>query len=224
MLVDLRGLRQGKELPGMRTAGHQVIARPFRGGLRQHGRLDVDEPGLIQILTHGARDPVAQHQALAHLFAAQIQVTEAQPHLFTDGLVELKGQRFRAVQNLQILAQHFDLPGFQVGVCGAGRPGPHQPRHLEHEFIAHAFRRGKHVRLVRIENDLQQALAISQIDENDPTVITSTLGPAGHGDRLADQRLVDQAAIMSAHKQKQPKWGKRAMLRLRVSPGKSSTA
>jgi hypothetical protein len=48
------------------------------------------------------------------------------------------------------------------------------------------------------------------------------MGPAGHGDCLAGQRLVDPAAIMSAHKQKQPKEGKRAMLRLRVSPGKPS--
>ena len=53
---------------------------------------------------------------------------------------------------------------------------------------------------VRIEHDLQQALAVAQIDENDAAVIAAAMGPAGDGDDLADQRFADLTAIVGAHK------------------------
>ena len=113
LLVDLRRLRQGEELAGMRAARHQVIARAFRRRLGQHRRLDVDEARIIQIMAHGARDAMAQQQPLAHFFAPQVDVAKAQADLFAHVLIELKRQRLGAVQNLELLAQQLDLAGFQ---------------------------------------------------------------------------------------------------------------
>ena len=96
LLVDLRRLRQSEELSGMRAARHQVIARAFRRRLGQHGRFDVDEARLIQIVAHRARDPMAQQQTLAHFLAAQIEVAKAQPHFFAHLLIELKRQAARS--------------------------------------------------------------------------------------------------------------------------------
>ncbi len=143
---------------------------------------------------------MTQQQPLAHLLATQVEVAVAQPHLFVHLLVELKRQRLAAVQDLELLAQHFDLTRLEAGVGGAGRPRPHQARDLEHELIAHAFGHREHRRLVRIEDDLQQALAIAQIDENHAAVVAAALRPAGHGDNLAGQRIINLAAIMSAHR------------------------
>ncbi len=67
-----------------------------------------------------------QQQALAHLFAAQIEVAKAQAHLFADVLIELKRQRLGAVQDLEILAQHLDLARLQMGVRRA-RAGARAP-------------------------------------------------------------------------------------------------
>src|SRR3984957_13208457 len=45
-------------------------------------------------------------------------------------------------------------------------------------------------------------------------MIAPTVSPAGHGNGLPGQGLVDLAAIMCAHTRKKPTGGKRAMLRL----------
>jgi len=219
LLVDLRRLRQGKELSRVRAARHQVVARTLRRRLRQHGRFDVDEAGVIQIMPHRASDAMTQQQALAHLFATQIDVAKPQAHFFTDGFIQLKRQRLRAIQDFQFLTQQLDLTGFEVDVGRAGRPRPHQTRDLEHVFIAYALRHREHRCTIGIEHNLQQPRAIPQIDENDAAMVAPTMRPAGHRDHLADHRLADFTAIMSAHKLELPK-GKRAMLRPGTRAGK----
>ncbi len=187
LLVDLRRLRQSEELAGMRAARHQVIPRALRRRLGEHGRFDVDEARLVEIMPHRARDPMAQQQSLAHLLAAQIEVSIAQPHLFAHMLIELKGQRLGAIEDLELLAQHLDLPRLQVGIRRARRPRPHQSCDLEHELIAHALGHREHRRLVGIEYDLQQPLAIAQIDENDAAMVAAAMRPTGDRDDLPGQ-------------------------------------
>jgi len=72
-------------------------------------------------------------------------------------------------------------------IRGAGRPYPHQPGHLQHELIAHALGHGEHRGPVGVENDLQQPLAIAQIDEDDAAMVAAAMSPARHGDGLAGQ-------------------------------------
>ena len=187
LLVDLRRLRQREELAGMRAARHQVIARAFRRRLGEHRRLDVDEARVVEVMAHRTRDPMPQQQALAHLFAAQVEVAIAQPHLFADVLIELKRQRLGAVEDFELLAQHLDLARLQVGVRRARRPHPHHPGDLEHELVAHALGHREHRGLVGIEDDLQQPLAIAQIDENDAAMVAAAMRPAGHRDDLPGQ-------------------------------------
>ncbi len=55
---------------------------------------------------------------------------------------------------------------------------------FEDELIAHALGHGEHRGLVGVEDDLQQALAIAQVDENDAAVIAAAVRPAGDGDDL----------------------------------------
>ena len=58
---------------------------------------------------------------------------------------------------------------------------------------------------VGVEHDLQQSLAITQVDEDHPAVVAAAMRPAGHGDHLTGQGLVDLTAIMGAHKLLKPK-------------------
>ena len=49
LLEELGGLREDIELARVETAGHQEIARSFRGALDQHGGLDLEEPRRAQV-------------------------------------------------------------------------------------------------------------------------------------------------------------------------------
>ena len=90
-------------------------------------------------------------------------------------------------------------PDFRLGFDGSRRPRPHHAGDLEDIFVAYALRLGEHVRGVRIEYDLQQPLAVAQVDENDSSVVAAAMSPAGDRDGLANRRFADLAAIMSAH-------------------------
>ena len=201
LLVDLRRLRQREELARMRAARHQVVARAFRRRLGQHRRLDVDEARIVEIAAHGARDAMAQQQALAHLLAAQIEVAEAQAHLLAHVLIELERQRLGAVQDLERTGTaarpaRISRCGFTVPV-GRRRTDAGD---LQHELVAHALGLREHLGGIRIEHDLQQPLAVAQVDEDDAAVVAAAMGPAGHRDDLADRGFADLAAIVSAHK------------------------
>jgi hypothetical protein len=47
---------------------------------------------------------------------------------------------------------------------------------------------------------LQQALAITQVDEDDATMIAAPVYPPGDRDRPADLGAIDLAAVMTAHR------------------------
>ncbi len=47
-----------------------------------------------------------------------------------------------------------------------------------------------------IEHDLQQAFAITQVDENNPTMVAPAVHPAGHRDLPAEELLVNLSAVM----------------------------
>ncbi len=51
----------------------------------------------------------------------------------------------------------------------------------------------------RIEDDLHQAFAIAQVDEDHAAVVAPPVDPAGDADRLACQLLVDLSAVMGTH-------------------------
>ena len=47
-------------------------------------------------------------------------------------------------------------------------------------------------------DDLHQAFAVAQVDEDDAAVVAATVDPAGHGDGLVEVAAVDEAAVVGA--------------------------
>ncbi len=186
----------------MRAAGHEVVARAFWRGLGEHRGFDVDESVFVHVAAHRHRDAVAQAQALAHLGATQVEVAVTQPHFLADVLVELERQRLGLVQHGERAGQQLHLARGEVGVGGAGRPGPHQAAHLDDELAAQALGLAEQGLVVRIEHDLQQALAVAQVDEDHPAMIAAPVHPAGDGNFLTRQLFIDLAAIMTTHRTK----------------------
>ncbi len=143
---------------------------------------------------------MTQPQTLTHDLATQIEVAVLEPDFLAHLLVELEGQRLRAVEELQLTRQQLHAPGRKIGVHRSGRPLAHPSLDSDHELIAQPLGLAENLRRIGIEDDLQQALAIAQIDEDDPAMITPAVHPAGHLDRLADQLLIDLSAVVGAHR------------------------
>ena len=137
-----------------------------------------------------------QPQTLAHDLATQVKIAIAQPHLLTDLLIQLEWQRLGAVQQLKLPRHQFHPSGGQVRVHRARGPLAHPARHPHHELVAQALGFREDRGGAGVKHDLQQPLTIAQIDENDSAVIAPAVHPAGHGDLLAEQLLVNLSAVM----------------------------
>ena len=98
------------------------------------------------------------------------------------------------------MRQHFDLAGPHVRVDRALGTRAHEALDLEDILGADALRLGEDFRPVGVENDLQQALPITQIDEDYAAMVTPPVNPAANLDYLADERFVDLSAVVSTHR------------------------
>src|SRR5690606_8892711 len=114
--------------------------------------------------------------------------------------VVMERRRLRLVQHRKRAREQLDLAARERRVHGAGRTVAHSALDGDDELRAQALGLGKHLGLVGIEDDLQQSLAVAQIDEDDAAVIAAAMNPAGDSYRLADERTIDVAAVMTAHR------------------------
>ena len=180
LLEQLRRLRQGEEFAGMGAARHQIIPRAFGRGLGQDRGFDIQETAFIEKAAQHARGLGAHHQAPLHGRPAEIQITITQADFLAElGVVlDLERQRLGTIQDFQALAIDLHLSGGQVGIFRPRRTASYPSLDLEDEFAAHPFRIGEILRLVGIENDLDQALTITQIDEDDPAMVAAAMHPA----------------------------------------------
>jgi len=200
LFEQLRRLRQREEFAGIHARRYQVIARAFRRGLGQHRRFDIDEAEFVEELAHFHRHLVAQAQIVLHLRTAQIQHAVRQAGgLRQVVVIHLERRRNRRVQHFQRIAYHFDLAGIEVVVDGAVRTVAHHAGGAQAELVAHMFGCLEHLGLLRIADDLHQALAVAQIDENDAAVVAATMHPAAQADGLAEQSLGSEAAVVGSH-------------------------
>ncbi len=183
----------------MRAARHQVIACALGRRLGQHRRFDVDETLAVEEFAHRTRDGVTLAQARGHDLAAQIDVAVLEPHFLAHLLVELERQRVGAIQDLDGARHDLDAAGSEVRVDRTGRALAHLALDAHHELVAELFGVGEHLGRVRVADDLHQALAVAQVDEDHAAVVAPPMHPADDGDRLAAQGLIYLSAIVAAH-------------------------
>ena len=218
LLEQLGRLRQREEMAGMHPRRHQVIARALRRGLGEHRRFDVDEAVRIEKLAHLHRHPVAQHQVVLHLRAAQIEHPVSQPGgLGQVFVVELERRRHRGIEDLELLGQHLDRAAFQLRIDGAFRAPAHLADHLHAEFVADPVGGLEHLDPVRVAHHLGQALAIAQIDEDHPAMIAAAMNPAEQRDHLIEMGGRHEAGIAGAHDGSVLRGAARCVCRCRTS-------
>ena len=155
---------------------------------------------LVEVATQRARAQRAQHHALLHQRATQIDITVTQTQLFGGVVVvELERRGLRPVEDLELLSQDLDLAGRQLLVDGALGARPHAALDPHHEFVAHLLGGTEHLRQVGVVDHLDQPAAIAQVDEDDATMVTTAVYPAAEFDGLVSIGGVHFTTIMAAH-------------------------
>ncbi|CAM2152284.1 conserved hypothetical protein [Paraburkholderia tropica] len=201
LLEELRRLRQREELTRVHARRHEVVARAFRRALREHRRFDVDEAERVEILAHGHRHAVTQTQVVLHLRTAQVEHAMREARGFREVVVvELERRRDRRVQHHDFVAQHFDLAAREVGVDRAFRTIADQTLDLHAELVAHAFGDLEHLGAIRVADDLNEAFAVAQVDEDNAAVVAAALHPSAQRNSLAQQLFGHQTAVFRSHR------------------------
>ena len=166
------------------------------------------KPWLVEVVAHRARHGVAQPQALLHDVAAQVDVAVLEADL-PRALPRRAGTGSGSARfsTSSLASEQLDRAGREVRVGRARRPRAHECRR---RVMTHSPRRrsasANTPAADRVEHDLQQALAVAQVDEDHAAVVAAAMHPAGDGHTLADEGFVDVAAVMSTHRHLERGW------------------
>ena len=199
LLELLRRLRQGVEVAGIDAARHQVVARALRRRFRQDRRLDLVEAAGVEEVADVLVDAVAHGEAVVDGYAAQVEVAIAQSQQFVDLdlFIYVERRRLRRVQDLRFCSDDFDFARRQPGVLRAGGSGRDGAADAENVLVAHFAGDGVGVgRGLRVEDDLDEAAGIAQVDEDETAVVPPAVHPAGEQHFLAAVLFSEVAAVV----------------------------
>ncbi len=192
-------LRQREERTRVHPAGHQIVAGAFGRGLGEDGRLDLQETYRVEIAPGGLGGLVAHHEALGHGGPPQVQVAVLQPQPLggVHPVLDEEGGRLGGVEQLPVRDHDLDVAGDHVGVVHS--LGPLADAAADGQHVLGAQNVGAGVGLCvlrRAEHDLGQALAVAQVDEDEPAVVAPELHPAHEADLGVDVFLAEGAAVV----------------------------
>src|SRR5262249_44764774 len=130
----------------------------------------------------------------------EIEVPVAQADALVDVLlVELERQGVRAREDPQLVDLELDRAGRQVRVHGVRRTRRDLSLRLEHELVADGVRyRGGLGRPIRVDDELDDACVVAQVDEDQAAVVAPTGRPPGQLEAFADVAAARLAAVAVA--------------------------
>ena len=142
---------------------------------------------------------MAQRQVLLRARAAQVEIAIAQARLFARGhfVLDHEWRRLRRVQDAQLAGHDFDFAGGEIGIRLL--PLHHAACDGYNEFRAQLL--GAGVRgglLLLVENNLRQARAVAQVDEDQVAEIAPPMDPAHQDDFFAGVGGAKIAAVVRA--------------------------
>jgi len=132
---------------------------------------------------------VAEDHILLHFLPAQVEITILQADFLADFffLIDEEWQHLGLVKDIAAGDLHLDFTSGKIRVFSAFGSFPHNPGDLKHPFLA-CFLDGSHFRSSRIPNDLDQARAVTQVDERYPAKVALTGYPPCQSYSLPDMR------------------------------------
>src|SRR5439155_2663514 len=106
-----------------------------------------------------------------------------------------EGRRLGLVQDLDLARGDLYLARRELRVLCPFRARPDRPADTEHPFVARlAERLVRSGVLLRVRDDLRDAVPVAQVDERELAVIAAGVHPAGEGHFLARERGARLAA------------------------------
>ena len=200
LLEQLRRLRQREELARVHAARHQVVARAFGRRLREDRRLDLEKAVRVEVPPDRRRHPVAQDDVVLQPRPAQIEIAVLEAHVFGHRRLvgDRKRRRLRLVQDRQLADDDFDLAGRELRVDRVGGAPPHPPADADDELRAQALGLGHQRLVVLVEDDLRDAGAIADVDEQQSAQVADAVHPPEQHDVGADVVRAERAAGVRA--------------------------
>ena len=182
----LRCLRQGVEFAGVQAGGYQKVARAFRAAGRDDRCLELAEVFLPHPLADRGHHVRAEGHIGLHLLAPQVEVAIAQAGFFGVLLIaeNLQWQiPLHVTQNFHVADVDFDLACWELFVDQALITGLHLTINADAPFATHLLNLGKN-RAVRVAEHLGHAVGVTQVDEEDTTMIAHAVDPARQTDGI----------------------------------------
>ena len=203
LLEELRALGQGVEVAGLQAGRHDEVARTLGRGLEERRRLDLHEAAVVEGLADREGEVGAQLEVGHHLGTADVEVAvlEAQVLAGLDVVLDLERGRLGGVEHLDLGAEHLDLAGCEVGVGLALDAMAHLALDEDRPLGTHGLGGGEHLgrAQVGVEEDLGEALAVAQVDEDQAAEISTGTDPSGKRDCLADVLCTQLTAGVRVH-------------------------
>ena len=186
LLEDLRRLGQRVEAARVDAAGDEVVARALGGGAGHEGRLDFEEALGDEVVADGHGDAAAQREVRLHLSAAQVEVAVLQAHLFVgDGVFGgREGRRLGLVEQQQFAGDDLDLAGGHVGVFEARAAAADVSLDGDDVLRTRGVGFGVGGFDLLVDDDLRDAGAVAQIEEDEAAVVAAAVDPAHENDIL----------------------------------------
>ena len=142
-----------------------------------------------------------QLQRRQHLRTPNVDVAVAHPHQLIDIdrlFVDRERRRLRRVEHFNLLGQHLDLAGRQVGIDRRLAARRHFARNPQDVLVARLVGRrvGSVVLIAGPHHHLHDAVAVPQVEKDQPSVIAAAMHPAGQRHALADMRAAQRPATV----------------------------
>src|SRR5690606_24788238 len=187
LLVELRALGEGVEVARVEARGDEEVPRAAGRVLHHEGRLDLDEAVAGGVLARGAGERAADEEVALELGAAEVEIAELEALVFVrlDVVLVGDGRGLGLVEDAGLARLALDVAGRHLGVAH-GAAIEDAPADADHPLGADTL--GEREGLgagVGLEDDLGDATAVTEVDEDAAAVIATDLDPAEEDDLLA---------------------------------------
>src|SRR5690606_14887605 len=184
LLKNLRRLGQRVELARVYAAGHQIVTGALGRTAGEHRRLQFQKAVFIEEVARSLHYTVAQDHVSLQRRATEVQVTVAQSDAFVDVTrpVDLEGRRLCLAEHDEVFGDDLDLTGSELRVFHPLEPLCHFSVNADHVLAAQRLRLGKQFGIVRLKDDLTHAGPVTQIDEDESSMVAAPAYPACQAD------------------------------------------
>ena len=206
LLEELRALGERVELARMGPRRDEEVSGAAGRVLDHHRRLELEKPVFVEVPPRDLADPVAHPERLLEGRAAEVEVPVLQALLFAgvDRVDHLERRGLALVEDRELDDVDLDLPSGKLRVLVAAAAlddAAHADDPLAPQRSREVVRGARAVAVtaeIRIEDELRDALAVAEIDEDAAAVIAVARDPTEEHRLLAFVCGSELAAVVGS--------------------------